>query len=492
MEPTVSRPNIVLIVTDQQRGDCLGLAGHPVLRTPNMDYIGGAGTNFRRGYSEVPSCIPARHVLMSGQAPDVSGMVGFYYRSEDSTWQPEATLPGELRRAGYETRLIGKLHLQPRRRRWGFDAMELADGVGGQDNDYVDWLRERVPADRLPAAHGVGANSWVGRPSHLPEHLSYSAWVVTRALEYLDKRDPSTPFFLNLSFFPPHPPLAPSRDFFERYAALDLPEPVIGDWVDPLPPGASRGLDPIGGSQRLHLDPLTMHYCRAAYYGLINEIDAQLGRLFNAIRGSLLTNTFVMFVSDHGEMLGDHHLFAKTEPFEASARIPFMAMAPQPGRGKVNAEFPSGTICDAPVGLQDVMPTLLDAAGVPIPPGVTGRSLLPFMRGERPEWRDALHGEHSTWRTSDSGTHWLVTCTHKYIWYSQTGQELLFDLGSDPSELHDLSREHDLEPWRRRMIAALADRPEGFTDGRRLIPGQPHRAFVPGKGPVVEWPDAGN
>ena len=491
MDRSVSRPNILLIVTDQQRGDCLGLAGHPVLQTPNMDYIGGAGTNFRRGYSEVPSCIPARHVLMSGQAPDVSGMVGFYYRSEASPWRPAATLPGELRRAGYETRLIGKLHLQPQRRRWGFDAMELADGVGGQNNDYVDWLRERVPDDQLQAAHGTGANSWVGRPSHLPEHLSYSAWVVTRALEYLEKRDPSTPFFLNLSFFPPHPPLAPSRDFFERYAALDLPEPVIGDWVEPVPPGASRGLDPVGGQQRLNLDPLTMHYCRAAYYGLINEIDSQLGRLFNAMRGSLLANTYVIFVSDHGEMLGDHHRFAKTEPFEASARIPFMAMAPQPGRSRTNAEFPSGLSCDAPVGLQDVMPTLLDVAGVPIPPGVTGRSLVPFMRGEQPDWRDALHGEHCGYRSYDNGTHWLVSRTHKYIWYSQTGRELLFDLVDDPKELHDRSGEEDLEPWRRRMIEALADRPEGFTDGRRLIPGQPHRAFVPGKGPVVEWPDVG-
>ena len=239
--------------------------------------------------------------------------------------------------------------------------------------------------------------------------------MVTRALDYLDKRDPSTPFFLNLSFFPPHPPLAPSRDFFERYAALDLPEPVIGDWVEPVPPGASRGLDPVGGQQRLNLDPLTMHYCRAAYYGLINEIDSQLGRLFNAIRGSLLANTFVIFVSDHGEMLGDHHRFAKTEPFEASARIPFMAMAPQPGRSRTNAEFPSGLSCDAPVGLQDVMPTLLDVAGVPIPPGVTGRSLVPFMRGEQPDWRDALHGEHCGYRSYDNGTHWLVSRTRSQV-----------------------------------------------------------------------------
>ena len=174
MEHSVSRPNILLIVTDQQRGDCLGLAGHPVLQTPNMDYIGGAGTNFRRGYSEVPSCIPARHVLMSGQAPDVSGMVGFYYRSEASPWRPAATLPGELRRAGYETRLIGKLHLQPQRRRWGFDAMELADGVGGQNNDYVDWLRERVPDDQLPS------RSW-----HWRQQLGRPAVTSARAPELL-------------------------------------------------------------------------------------------------------------------------------------------------------------------------------------------------------------------------------------------------------------------------------------------------------------------
>ncbi len=394
-----------------------------------MDYIGGAGTNFRRGYSEVPSCIPARHVLMSGQAPDVSGMVGFYYRSShrgglQRPCPASCAAPG-TRRASSASCTCSRSAAAGGSTPWSWPTASAG-------RTTTTWIgcASGCPTISCQAAHGTGANSWVGRPSHLPEHLSYSAWVVTRALDYLDKRDPSTPFFLNLSFFPPHPPLAPSRDFFERYAALDLPEPVIGDWVEPVPPGASRGLDPVGGQQRLNLDPLTMHYCRAAYYGLINEIDSQLGRLFNAIRGSLLANTFVMFVSDHGEMLGDHHRFAKTEPFEASARIPFMAMAPQPGRSRTNAEFPSGLTCDAPVGL--------------------------FKHVARRLARRACG-----YRSYDNGTHWLVSRTHKYIWYSQTGQELLFD--------DCRSGEEDLEPWPTHDRGA-----GGAARGNRAKPGAIH------------------
>ena len=454
-----------------------------MLQTPNMDFIGRSGTFFRRGYTEVPSCIPARHVLMSGRAPAVDGMVGFIY----APWDPPATLAGELRKAGYETRMIGKLHLQPKRCRFGFDAMELADGQSGED--YVDWLRERgVPADRLPGAHGVSGNGWIGRPYHLPEHQTYSAWVVTRALEFLKKRDPTVPFFLNISFFPPHPPLTPAQPFYDRYERLDLPEPCVGDWVEPFDQPI-LGLNPEGPETgyRCRLHPQTMQYCRAGYYGLINEIDAQLGRLVNYLRRELLENTFIVFVADHGEMLGDHHRFRKCLPFEASARIPFLARAPRSNKALETTECPPEVVCDAPVGLQDVMPTLLEVAGVPIPESCTGRSLLPLMRGETPEWRDVLHGEHCGQYRYEDGNHFLVDNRHKYIWFSQTGQELFFDLEDDPNELRDLSRQVDLAPWRQRLMEELAERPEGFTDGRRLVPGRPHKKFVPGKGPDVPW-----
>ena len=481
-------PNTLLIITDQQRGDALSLAGHPVLRTPNLDFIGASGTRFRRAYSEVPSCIPARHVLMSGQSPEAVGMLGFYYRNETCLWKPEATLAGCLRDAGYETRMIGKLHLQPQRRRYGFDAMELADGLGGE-SDYIDWLRQRgVPRHREPSALGMGSCSWLAKPHHLPEEHTYPAWVVDRALDFLRKRDPTAPFFLNLSLFSPHPPLAPSATYFEHYNRLDLGQPAIGDWVEPFD-GPAHGLNPEGGEQRVDLDPLTMHRCRAGYFGLIHELDAQLGRLLNAL-GRQLENTFILFTADHGEMLGDHHLFGKCEPFEGSANVPFLLRLPGPAR-KLPGDGPKGAICDRPVGLQDVMPTLLDAAGVDVPAACTGGSVLPLARGESVGWRDVLHGEHSGYRAYEEGFHYLVDERWKYIWRSQTGQELLFDLVEDPREQRDRSADTDIAPWRRHLAECLAHRPEGFSDGEHLIAGRPHKAFVPGKGPDIDWGDVG-
>jgi arylsulfatase A-like enzyme len=220
-----------------------------------------------------------------------------------------------------------------------------------------------------------------------------------------------------------------------------------------------------------------MRRCRAGYYGLINHIDDQLGRL---LRRELKQNTVIVYTADHGEMLGDHHRFRKTYAYEGSARVPFLVHAP-PSMG-----LPRHVVCDAPVGLQDVLPTLLDVAGVPIPEDVTGRSVLPLVRGQsavEAGWRDALHGEHAAHYEPDDAMHYLVDGQHKYLWYSQTGQEQLFDLDHDPQELHDLARTADAEerlrPWRHRLIAVLRGRPEGFTDGDRLIPGRPHEKLVP-------------
>ena len=280
----------------------------------------------------------------------------------------------------------------------------------------------------------------------------------------------------------PHPPFTPPSFFFDRYDRMDLPEPVVGDWVPPFE-GPRRGMDPELSedmerwSRRLHIDPAPMHHCRAGYYGLVNHVDMQLNRLFQYMRDrGLLYDTFIMFVSDHGEMLGDHHMFAKTWPYEASVRVPFLARAPQ------SMGLPRQVEVAAPVGLQDVMPTLLDAAGCEIPESVTGRSVLPWMRGETPEWRDVLHGEHAGQYREADGNHWIVNERHKYIWFSQTGEEHLFDVVDDPNEERDLASEASLAPWRARLAEELAERPEGFSRDGGLVVGQPHGMFVPGKG----------
>ena len=320
------RPHILLILTDQQRGDCLGLAGHPVLRTPHMDFIGGTGTHFRRGYSEAPTCVPARRSIMSGQAPAVHGMVGM----TGADWDPEHTLAGELTKAGYQSEMIGKLHLRPARKRYGFERLQVANSTRGAPNDYLDWLNGPGPQDRWGMAHGATPNGWIGRASHLPETQTHAFWVASRAIEFLDKRDPEAPFFLNISFIDPHPPFTPPQFFYDRYINEDLPRPVIGDWA-PTFDAPTTGSDPETMlNRRARLDDQTMRYTRAAYFGLISHVDAQLGRLFQYMRDRrLLDNTFILFAADHGEMLGDHHMWSKSRPFEGSAHIPYMARAPR-------------------------------------------------------------------------------------------------------------------------------------------------------------------
>ncbi len=471
-----SRPNILLIMTDQQRGDCLGIDGHPVLQTPNLDWLARTGARFRRGYSECPSCIPARRVLMSGQAPAVNGMVGY---RDGIEWHPSHTLAGELAKAGYQTEMVGKLHLYPLRKRYGFSHMSLADGTRANNghNEYVDWLMEggAVPFE-AGTAHGVASNGWVGRPDILPEEKTHTFWCVDQAMRFIRQRDPTGPFFLNVSFIQPHPPLTPPRFYYDRYIASDLPMPVVGDWA-PVFEGPVKGLDP--NASIMCIDEQPMRYARAAYYGMINHIDDQVGRLIQYMQAQgVFKNTLVLFTSDHGEMLGDHNMFRKTYAYEASARVPFFVRPPQ------SWEYPSELVLNTPVGLQDIMPTFLETAGADIPDTVTGHSMLPLMRGETDGWRRYLHGEHAGCYRYEDGVHFLTDGHYKYLWYSQTGQEQLFDLNADPNEHFDLARQPVnralLDPWRPRMIETLRQRPEGFTDGERLITGRRHDVLVDG------------
>lgn len=460
----MKQPHILLITTDQQRGDCLGINSHPVISTPNLDYLGRSGSNFPHAYSEVPSCIGARRTMLSGMEPAHHGMVGY---RDGIGWELPHALPNELAQAGYQTELVGKLHMYPHRKRYGFQHMAWADSPAAR-NDYTDWLADNgATAIEAGLAHGVSANGWVGRPFHLPEELSHTNWCAREAVRFLERRDPSQPFFLWVSFFAPHPPLTPPRDYFDRYMSLDLPEPVLGDWA-PRITEPVKGLSP--DASVVCLDRETMRRCRAAYYGLINHVDDQIGRILRALR-PFLADTLILFTSDHGEMLGDHHLFRKCFAYEGSARVPFFVKAP------AWMDCRSGSEIEAVVGLQDLMPTILDAAAVAIPPSVDGRSVLSLMRGEGAAWRDYLHGEHTGCYLPEQGMHYLTDGQEKYIWYTQTGEEQLFDLRHDPTEEHNLARDDSaagrVERWRRRLVAELAGRPEGFSDGQRLVVGRP-------------------
>jgi arylsulfatase A-like enzyme len=465
--PADSRPNILLIMTDQQRGDCLSIADHPVLMTPNMDAIAGAGARFTRAYVTCPSCIAARRSILSGQFPPTHGMVGYHDNLE---WEAPPTLPGVLRSTGYQTALVGRgMHQFPVRKRYGYEEMVISDHKD-PSSDYDRWLRHygvEEPGGWFGA--GVMHNDWTARPWPLDERFHHTNWVVEEALRFLQRRDPSCPFFLTVSFIAPHPPLQPPACYFERYLRTGVPEPVVGDWA--APPAHAHGDDVSAG--HVNLSGEALRSARAGYYGLINHVDDQLRRLLNPVIGlpRLARDTVVVFTSDHGEMLGDHYLWRKQVPYEPSVNIPLLISTP-PRFG-----LAPRTMVDAPVCLEDVMPTLLDFAGVETPDTVEGRSLLPLLRGETPPWRDYLHLEHAPLHQT------LTDGVEKFVWHVADGREQYFRLDDDPTECRDLiadpAHQERIAEWRQALIKELKDRPEGFSNGNQLIPGRPYKAVLP-------------
>ncbi len=464
-----SRPNIVFVLTDQWRGDCLGMLGHPVVDTPNIDELAHRGAVFTAAYSACPSCITARANIWTGCSPSRLGWLGF---PSGVPWKFETTLMKELRDAGYQTACTGKTHFSPPSARLGFEHLDSYEGGHSTDsqyvNDYEEWLADKTGNRIKQADHGLQYNSWLARPSHLPEELHNNTWVVTKGIEFLGRRDRTRPFFLNLSFHRPHPPFDPPQAFFDLYRDAPIAEVPVGDWVEVDAP--VKGVNsPFG-----RISDRMLKRTRRAYYAQIAHIDMQIGRFVMELRRQgLYKNTWFVFTSDHGELLGDHHQFCKASALEGSAKIP-LVIAPPPGLHSHSESIR----CDRPVSHYDLMPTLLEAAGVPIPASVEGRSLLPFCRGELDgSWREYVHGEHTRIYQSDNAMQYVTDGREKFIWNPITGRELFFNLLDDPQEVHNLIGQPAAKPridlWRQRLVAELRHRKQdGLTDGQNLIAGR--------------------
>lgn len=485
MQNKPNKPNLLLITVDQMRGDCLSALGHPVVETPNLDALAHRGVLFRNAYSATPSCIPARAAIFTGMSQRSHGRVGYQDRVP---WTYEHMLPGELAKAGYHTQCVGKMHVYTTRNLCGFHNVVLHDGymhynrykrgVAAAEHfdacdDYLRDLKRQAGFDQDLLDSGMDCNaSTVARPWHLAESLHPTNWAVTESIDFLRRRDPSKPFFLWTSFVRPHPPFDPPQVYFDMYKDLEMPAPPVGDWVDEE--SAMHG-DPSPVTAFRKLEGRRLSRAQAAYYALITHLDDQIGRLLNGLNEhGVLNDTLILFTSDHGELMGDHHYFRKSLPYEGSAKVPFLLYDPG-----ANLGLQRGTTVDRVVELRDIMPTLLEAAGVPIPESVEGASLLPLAQGQAPAWRDYVHGEHTAGPLSN---HFITDGRTKYIWFSQTGREQLFDLTADPQECADLSgsAEHASlrEAFRSRLIEELQDREEGYSNGTELIAGRTPRPVL--------------
>ena len=437
-----------------------------MLLTPNIDEIGGHGTHFRRAYVTCPSCIAARRSLLTGQFPATNGVVGFV--GDVPIQSP--TLPQLLGDAGYRTALAGRhMHQSPYARSYGYQTQVLGSNYVDND-DHARWLAKHAPDSGGVKGHGISFNGWTAKPWQFADHLHPTNWTVQRSREIIRNQTGMKPLFLTASFIAPHPPLIPPAFYYERYRQMQLPPVAIGDWaVPPANDGRGCGVD----HHRVVLRGEALRSAQAGYFGLINHIDDQVFWLiaeFCAHAQARRRPWLIVFTSDHGEMLGDHYYFRKCEPYEGSARIPFLI------QGSDNLGFKPGQTCDQPVCLEDLLPTLLEVAGEPIPSGVDGQSLVPILQGGQRQIRGWLHGEHSPCYSQEQAHHYLTDGRMKYIWRPATGAEQLFDLVKDPRELRDLAkrRRPELRLWRARLIERLRGRTAGFTDGKRLIAGRPY------------------
>ena len=470
-----SRPNILFLMTDQQRGDCLGASGNRAIHTPNMDRIAQEGVRFSGAYSSTPTCTPARSALLTGLGPWHHGMLGYSNMAQRYPLEK----PQALRDAGYYTMAIGKNHYSPMRNGHGYHrmlvdehcpcgngpaALAAAEKLGPVErSDYESWFWREAPlAD--PHATGLWWNDYMARPYALPERLHPTTWTGDAAVNFLRDYEQRQPFFLKVSFIRPHSPYDPPERFLKRYADADLPAAQVGKWAARYEARNSDRNDIWRGK----LDAATIRRSRQGYYGSISQVDEQIGRILEMLeRRGLLEETLIVFTSDHGDMTGDQNLWRKSYAYESSAHIPMAMRWP---KGLLGAE--RGQAMGQAVELRDLLPTFLDAAGRSASRPMDGHSLLGLVTAKGAGWREYIDLEHDVCYSPVNHWNALTDGKWKYIFHAMNGEEQLFDLAKDPHELEDLAGDvghaGELRRWRQRLMAHFEERGAPFLDHGKL------------------------
>lgn len=464
------RPNVLLITLDQFRADCLSAAGHPVVRTPHLDALAADGVRFARHYSQAAPCGPGRASLYTGTYQMNHRVVG-NGSPLDARFDNVALL---ARRAGYEPALFGYTDqaIDPRTaegpddpRLWtyngilpGFDpVLHVPDDHG----PWVAWLAE------LGVDVSCGPIALLATEGERPEEQSVGAFVTDAAIEWIESRaGAGEPWFAHVSHLRPHPPYAAPGRWSTAYDPAAVGTPIAP--VDAAPSFHRAVLDQDQPSAPSGPELARM---RAQYFGMVSHIDHQVGRLLDAIRRlGQWDDTVVIVTADHGEMLGDHGLKEKLGYWEQSYAIPCIVRDPRhpDGRGRVVDRFTENV---------DLMPTIAEAVGQPVPAQCDGYPLTPFLAGTAPpRWRHAAHWEYD-WRTIFVPTvphEWpwdrmleeqhlavLRTADHAYVQFGN-GDWLCFDLAADATwrtEVRDpavvLPLAQEMLTWRSRHADRL-------------------------------------
>lgn len=451
-------PNILFLVADEYRHDCLGVAGHPIVRTPNLDRLAAEGVRFSRAYVASPVCSPSRATMFTGRYPQAHGV-----RGNNFPFNPgELALPKLLRSRGYTTGIVGKLHLQAEKD-W-FDSAEIQ--AGGDSSSYLAFLRAsgQLLKGNANTAAVPGTLVAEGRTplrigtSVLPEEKYPEAWEADRAIAFIRAQQGSTkPWFLFLSMLKPHSEFVIPAPFATMYAAKDMPLPgtfragaerpadfVAGDGEgEGRAAGKKKREDGPGSAARLYIsDADILREVIAHYYGAVSLVDKHMGRVLGVVKElGMQEDTIVVFTADHGNMLGERNRMFKGVMYESSARVPLLLRAP--GR------IPAGRVNDAILDNTTLMPTLLDLAGLPVPASVQGKSLVPVINGTGagPEAAFAYLSDKMV-RQGD----WKLIVP---LGGSRSGQPELYQVGRDPDEQANLYGRPEAAAVQARLAALM-------------------------------------
>lgn len=458
-----SKPNILFLMADQHRGDCVGVDGNRAISTPSLDGIARQGARFSNAYSSTPTCTPARSGLLTGLSPWNHGMLAYGNVARQYPFE----MPRALANAGYYTFAIGKLHYSPQRNLHGFHGALLDESGRVQSpefrSDYRSWFATEAP-NLNPDATGVGFNDYNANAYVLPERLHPTAWTGRSAVNFIESYQRPEPFFLKVSFARPHSPYDPPRRLLDRYRNAPLPKANVAKWAGRYEKRSWPANDIWHG----RMPDSEIQLSRAGYYGSVTFIDEQIGHILESLdRRKMLENTLIIYTSDHGDMTGDHNLWRKSYAYEASARVPMLMRWPKGLGGGKRAQ----TITQ-PVELRDIFATFLEASGAGSPLPIDGRSMLPLTHGKTEAWREYIDLEHGV--CYDKTNQWtaLTDGRQKYIFHGFSGEEQMFDLTVDRAEMNDLAGDPahtaNLRRWRQRMIEHLAPRGDQWVKGGAL------------------------
>ena len=479
----MNSPHILLILTDQQRADCLSCAGHPMLKTPNMDRLAAEGVRFSNCFTTSPLCVPARISLAMGLYPHNSNI-----------WQNDAEVPTDadtyirrLRDKGYHTASIGKNHLysmegcdlyanEENFKAIGFDYIEDMSGTWGViDGKDVRGSKDRGNNDRAKSVYTDHLKSlgllkplqeylkkldtkpdrqrrFIAEPLPIPAEHYIDSFIADRVEKHIEQYSEDKPTFMYVGFQGPHEPWDAPQEYVDQYDIDNIPDPILekieGDWL------TERSRKYHKYAQYFQPErPRALKEITASYFGKIALIDDSIGRILAAYeRKGWLDNTVVLFASDHGEMLGDHARLSKSMFYESALRVPLIVRMP--------GNKTPGKVHDGFVETVDIHATLLEAAGCEPWKHQDSISLLPLMNGTVDKIRNDV--------LSEVHVHYMLRTENWKIVVGKDGRTLqLFDLKKDPLEQVNLCEHPDYKEQEMEMRSRLLMRivRDTFRDG---------------------------